>query len=247
VNVAEADALVARVAGLVADPAYRGRTLGVISLLSTSGQASYLLGALREAIGEDEMEARRLRVGDAYTFQGDERDVVFVSMVVSDNDGRPAAFTKREYHRRVNVAASRARDQMWLFHSIPAEDLAPADLRRKLLEHVTASEPDGSAGAPENRPAPALVDRDHRHPAFGSLFAQRVFADLSASGFAVVPQVEVHGRTLDLVVTGANGRLAVVCDGDEHRRVATRADVEAEHDLRRCGWPVEWPTRANSR
>ena len=58
------------------------------------------------------------------------------------------------------------------------------------------------------------------------------------SGFAVVPQVEVHGRTLDLVVTGANGRLAVVCDGDEHRRAATRADVEAEHDLRRCGWPV---------
>ena len=41
-------------------------------------------------------------------------------------------------------------------------------------------EPDGSAGAPENRPAPGQVDRDHRHPAFGSLFAQRVFADLSA-------------------------------------------------------------------
>jgi len=101
----------------VADPAYRGKTLGVISLLSTSGQAALLLERIREAIGEDEMEARRLRVGDAYTFQGDERDVVLVSMVVSAKDGRVAAFTRREYHRRINVAASRARDQMWLFHS----------------------------------------------------------------------------------------------------------------------------------
>ena len=219
-----------------ADPAYAGATFGVV-VLQGHGQVELIEGLLRERLGVDAWETRRLRVGIAADFQGDERDVVWLSMVVAPGH-RLVSLTAERYRQAFNVAASRARDQMWLFHSVPAEDLAPADLRRKLLEHVTATEPDGSAGAPENRPAPGLVDRDHRHPAFGSLFAQRVFADLSASGFAVVPQVEVHGRTLDLVVTGANGRLAVVCDGDEHRRAATRADVEAEHDLRRCGWPV---------
>src|SRR3982751_6226747 len=136
VNQAEAAALVDRITAIVADPAYAGRTLGVISLLSTSGQANYLLSLLREALGEDEMEARRLRVGDAYTFQGDERDVVFVSMVVSANDGKIAAFTRREYHRRINVAASRARDQLWIFHSMQPSALLADDARGLLLTYA---------------------------------------------------------------------------------------------------------------
>lgn len=235
-NDAEAAALVDALARCADDPAYDGATFGVV-VLQGHGQVELIEGLLRERLSVDEWERRRLRVGVAADFQGDERDVVWLSMVVAPGH-RLVALTAERYRQAFNVAASRARDQMWLFHSVAVDDLVPADLRRKLLEHVTAAEPDGSAGAPENRPAPAEVDREHRHPAFGSLFAQRVFADLSALGFAVVPQVEVHGRVLDLVVTGATGRLAVLCDGDEARRPATRADVEAEHDLRRCGWPV---------
>ncbi|TDQ61127.1 AAA domain-containing protein [Actinomycetospora succinea] len=235
-NDAEASALVDAVARCADDPAYAGATFGVV-VLQGHGQVEVIEGLLRERLGVDQWEARRLRVGVAADFQGDERDVVWLSMVVAPGH-RLVALTAERYRQAFNVAASRARDQLWLFHSVAVDDLTPADLRRRLLEHVTAVEPVGSAGAPENRPAPAEVDREHRHPAFGSLFAQRVFADLSERGFAVVPQVEVHGRVLDLVVTGATGRLAVLCDGDEARRPATRADVEAEHDLRRCGWPV---------
>ncbi len=235
-NDAEAAALVDAVVACAADPSYDGATFGVV-VLQGHGQVEEIEAMLRDRLEVDQWEARRLRVGVAADFQGDERDVVWLSMVVAPGH-RLVALTAERYRQAFNVAASRARDQMWLFHSVRAEDLAPVDLRRRLLEHVTADAPDGSAGAPENRPAPADVDRDHRHPAFGSLFAQRVFADLSELGFAVVPQVEVHGRTLDLVVTGASGRLAVVCDGDAEHRPVTRADVEAEHDLRRCGWPV---------
>ncbi|PVZ10998.1 AAA domain-containing protein [Actinomycetospora cinnamomea] len=235
-NEAEAAALADAVARCAADPAYAGATFGVV-VLQGHGQVELVEDLLRERLGVEQWEARRLRVGVAADFQGDERDVVWLSMVVAPGH-RVVSLTAERYRQAFNVAASRARDQMWLFHSVRVDELGPNDLRRKLLEHVTASEPDGSAGAPENRPAPAQVDPDHRHPAFGSLFAQRVFAQLSALGFAVVPQVEVHGRALDLVVTGATGRLAVICDGDEQRRPVTRADVEAEHDLRRCGWPV---------
>lgn len=235
-NDAEAAALVDAVARCAVDPAYAGATFGVV-VLQGHGQVELIEKMLRERLEIDQWEARRLRVGVAADFQGDERDVVWLSMVVAPGH-RLVALTAERFRQAFNVAASRARDQTWLFHSVRVEDLAEADLRRRLLEHVTATAPDGSAGAPENRPGPAEVDRDHRHPAFGSLFAQRVFLDLSALGFAVVPQVEVHGRTLDLVVTGTSGRLAVVCDGDEQRRPATRSEVEAEHDLRRCGWPV---------
>jgi hypothetical protein len=73
---------------------------------------------------------------------GRERDVIFLSVVADDNRG---AFTSRTYGQRVNVAASRARDQMWVFHSVgPGSLRIDLDVRgggRKL-----AIEPAGSRG-----------------------------------------------------------------------------------------------------
>jgi very-short-patch-repair endonuclease len=224
VNVAEATALVAQVAAIVADPAYDGRSIGVISLLSSSGQALYLLAKLREAIGEDEMEARRLRVGDAYTFQGDERDIVLVSMVVSANDGRLAAFTKREYHRRINVAASRARDQLWIYHSVQPGSLLPDDARRLLLtyaQNVTV----------------ATVNYDDLEARCDSDFERAVLRHLLGRGFRPVPQFRIGGYRIDFVLTAPDGRrLAIECDGDAyHGPEQWQSDIRRQAVLERVG------------
>jgi len=57
-------------------------------------------------------------------------------------------------------------------------------------------------------------------------------------GYHVVPQVNVNGRRIDLVVTGSRGRLAVECDGDTwHESPGQRdADFDRENELRRVGW-----------
>ena len=188
VNLDEATALVGTLTKLVADPAYAGKTLGVISLLSTSGQAALLLERIREAIGEDEMEQRRLRVGDAYTFQGDERDVVLVSMVVSANDPRIAAFTKREYHRRVNVAASRARDQLWIFHSVQPSDLLADDARGRLLSYSLDGRPPVEEAEPENE------------------FERDVLRRLETRGFRPIPQFRLGAYRIDFVLNAPDGR-----------------------------------------
>ncbi|WP_306206215.1 AAA domain-containing protein [Actinoplanes sp. RD1] len=220
VNVPEAEALVARVAALVADPAYSGRTLGVISLLSTSGQATYLLARLRETIGEDEMEARRLRVGDAYTFQGDERDVVLLSLVVSDTDGRVAAFTKREYHRRVNVAASRARDQLWIFHSVRQEALRDDDARALLLSYFAGGAMPGEASDLTLADAERLCTND---------FEREVLRRLWARGHRPTPQYRIGGYRIDFVLNAPGGRrLAIECDGDTYE-----GPEQWETDMRR--------------
>ena len=52
------------------------------------------------------------------------------------NDPKVAAFTRREYHRRVNVAASRARDQLWIFHSVRPGSLPADDARGLLLTYA---------------------------------------------------------------------------------------------------------------
>ncbi|MCM4080807.1 arginase family protein [Paractinoplanes hotanensis] len=223
VNVAEAEALVEQVVSIVRDPRYDGRTLGVISMLSTSGQAGYLLHRLREEIGEDEIQARRLRVGDAYTFQGDERDIVLVSMVVSDNDPRVAAFTRREYHRRINVAASRARDQLWIFHSVRPGSLPADDARGLLLTYAL-----------NLAPAEEVADLAGRCE---SDFERDVLKRLLARGFRPIPQFRIGAYRIDFVLNAPDGRrLAIECDGDAyHGPEQWESDMRRQAVLERVG------------
>ncbi|WP_433285520.1 sigma-70 family RNA polymerase sigma factor [Micromonospora sp. CA-244673] len=224
VNVPEAEALVARVAAIVADPAYEGRSIGVVSLLSTSGQALYLLTRLREEIGEEEMERRRLRVGDSYTFQGDERDIVLVSMVVEPHHGPVSAFTKRDHHRRVNVAASRARDQLWVFHSVQPADLREDDARGLLLTYCqNVSAVDEAYDDLEKR-----CDSD---------FEREVLRRILRRGYRPLPQFRIGGYRIDFVLPAPDGRrLAIECDGDAyHGPDQWESDMRRQAVLERVG------------
>src|SRR5262249_19615660 len=115
-------------------------TFGVISLLGVE-QALLIEDLLRQRLSPSTFAKHRLLCGNAAQFQGDERDVVFLSMV----DGPPddGQLARREegprglYKKRYNVAVSRARNQLWVVHSLdPSAHLQPRDLRRRLIEHA---------------------------------------------------------------------------------------------------------------
>jgi superfamily I DNA and/or RNA helicase len=114
INKPEADAIIEQIKQCCADPAYAGKTIGVISLLNTSGQAEYIERRFKtdNILSKEEMDERKLRIGDAYVFQGDERDIMFLSMVTAPApDGkRVSVMAAPKDERRFNVAASRARD-----------------------------------------------------------------------------------------------------------------------------------------
>ncbi|MFT4125183.1 MAG: AAA domain-containing protein [Gordonia sp. (in: high G+C Gram-positive bacteria)] len=235
-NEAEAQAIVTTLVGLLADNAYDGMDFGIVTLQGTR-QAEVIARLLAEQIDDETRRSRRIRVGAPPDFQGDERNVMMLSMVVSDA-AAIAPLTRAESQRRINVAASRAMDQMWLFHSVALDDLAPGDLRRSLLGYLEAN------AGPAISPMPVDVPDDRRVEPFASLFEQRVFNRLAARGYHVTPKVVVNNRTIDLVVTGADGRMAVECDGDEFTSTGAqaRSDVERERELRRCGWEF-WRVR----
>jgi very-short-patch-repair endonuclease len=129
------------------------------------------------------------------------------------------------YKQRYNVAASRARDQMWVVHSLdPQTDLKPEDLRRRLLEHVL--HPDELRDRFAN--AQARVESE---------FERQVAARLIAAGYKVVPQWKVGAYRIDLVVEGTTRRLAVECDGDRyHPPEQLDADIRRQEILERLGW-----------
>lgn len=230
VNEAEAHALVDRLVECCADPAYEGRSMGVISLLGTSRQAQLIDEALLHKLGPEEYEARRLRCADAYGFQGDERDVIFISVVA--DDARSAA-TSRTYEQRMNVAASRARDQMWVFHSVLPGELHPDDQRAKLIRYAA----DGQRSADLARDLEARCESE---------FERRVLRLLLARGYRVTPQHPVGSLRIDLVVRGAGGKLAIECDGDKyHGPDQWDADLRRQLVLERLGWRF-WRVRGSA-
>ncbi|WP_235452315.1 AAA domain-containing protein [Streptomyces olivochromogenes] len=234
VNRPEAERLVDEVVRCVGDPAYAGRTMGVITLLG-AGQKFLIEDLLADRIPLDERQRRRLRVGNAEEFQGDERDVVFIGLVTSltgpDGPRRIGSYNSSLYRQHINVAASRARDQVWLFHSVTLTELGESDLRRAYLDWFSrpAEEQDG-AGLGEVRP-------DVPHEAFDSLFEQRVYLALRGRGYRVRPQYPAGRYRIDLVVEGGTKRLAVECDGDAfHTEENADADAARQRELERVGW-----------
>lgn len=235
-NRPEAEAIVEQIEKCLTDQRYEGRTIGVISLLGPL-QAKIVNNLLLERLTPEQWTAHDLRCGDATAFQGSERDVMFLSMVSAPEPGtRARALTAEGNLQRYNVAASRAKDQMWVFHTVQLDQLTnPEDMRFKLLDYCYH----GVAGprTDPTGPGPALVPEDRRVEPFDSLFEQRVHNRIVERGYTVVPQFDSMGYRIDLVVMGAKNRLAVECDGDHwHGPERYLHDLARERDLRRCGW-----------
>lgn len=239
INRPEAEAIVERITVMCGDNRYDGKTMGVI-VLQGEAQAALIENQLLERLGAEEMERRRLICGNPYSFQGDERDIILLSLVAARNE-RIGTLTMASYERRFNVAASRARDQMILFHSVTCDDLSLSCLRRRLLEFFENTEPQQIAGiqrdelerraAQDNR---AVVNPPEP---FESWFEVDVALELLRNGYTVLAQHEVAGKRIDLVVEGGQARLAIECDGDHwHGADRYEADMQRQRQLERCGW-----------
>ncbi|MGY0465402.1 AAA domain-containing protein [Kitasatospora sp. cg17-2] len=230
-NPKEAAAIVDCLAELTADPTYENKTMGVIVLQGTFGQVKLLEQLIEQRLPAPVRERHRIRVGTPAQFQGDERHVVLLSMVV-DRVRRIAGGLRSE-QQAYNVAASRAQDQMRLFYSVPPDQLKPGDLRLNLLGYMQ-NPPAGLAEADDIGP----VLPDVRRAPFDSLFEQQVYLRLKQRGYHVVPQYPAGSKRIDLVVVGARGRLGVECDGDHYHSTLDqlRYDQQRDRELQRVGW-----------
>jgi very-short-patch-repair endonuclease/DNA polymerase III delta prime subunit len=234
-NLVEAEAIVDQIRKCLTEPQYDGKTIGVISLLGKE-QARLIEHKLLDAVPPEEWTARELRCGDASDFQGSERDVMFLSMVKAPSETRRlSALTATQYVQRFNVAASRAKDQMWVYHSMAREELTNTeDMRYQLLDYCygVANQPRTAGGT-----SLGVVPEDILVTPFDSLFEQRVYNRIVDRGYTVHAQYPAQGYNIDMVIIGAKGKLAVECDGDFwHGPDVYEADLARQRELERCGW-----------
>ena len=239
INRPEAEAVVERIVKICGNSRYDDKTMGVV-VLQGDAQAALIENQLLERLGAEEIERRRIVCGNPYSFQGDERDIMFLSLVAARNE-RIGPLTKAADERRFNVAASRARDMMVLFHSVTSDDLSGSCLRKQLLDFFENTRPQQIAGIERDeleRRAAQDNRRVVRPPTpFESWFEVDVALELLRKDFTVLPQHEVAGKRIDLVVEGGQARLAVECDGDHwHGADRYEDDMERQRQLERCGW-----------
>lgn len=231
-NHQEAETVIALVQAIIDHPRYEDKTIGVISL-SGEPQAVYIDQRLREMLPPTDIEARRIIAGIPPNFQGDERDIVLLSLV-----SRPESDPLRKlrmldfgyhdmYKKRYNVAVSRARDQLWVVHSVDTQtDLKLGDLRKRLLDYTLD-------------PDQWRVD-DSGDDKVESEFERRVLHRLQQAGYRVTPQWKVGYYRIDLVVEGGGKRLAIECDGDRYHPIdKVPDDMERQQILERLGWTFE--------
>jgi very-short-patch-repair endonuclease len=227
-NLPEANFIVQEIKSIIDDPMLANRTIGVVSLLADK-QAHKIWAMLTDEIGPELMEKHRIACGDARTFQGKERDIMFLSMVSSPNDGG-AALTRDTFAQRFNVAASRAKDRMYLVRSLNIDQLSAADkLRRSLITHFSAPYSQDEERVKDQR---NLCESD---------FERDIYDELTQRGYWITPQVRVGRFRIDLVAEGNNdARLAIECDGDRYHGPDKWADdMQRQRILERAGW-VFW-------
>ena len=81
---------------------------------------------------------------------------------------------------------------------------------------------------------------------FDSWFEVQVFVEIARRGFRVIPQYEVGGYRIDLVVEGMAGKLAVECDGDRwHGPEQFDKDLSRQLELERAGFQF-WRVRGST-
>jgi len=179
--------------------------------------------------------------------QGDERDVIFVSVGYGkDSSGymamRFGPLSNEGGERRLNVLITRAREYCCVFSSIRSEDIDLARARSRGAQSLKSFLKYAETG---------LLDTGtFTGRGYDSEFERQVAQALTQQGYETHPQVGVAGFFIDLAVVDPEkaGRylLGIECDGANYHRSRSARDRDRirESVLQDRGWVIHriWST-----
>jgi hypothetical protein len=231
VNEKEADEVVRLVKDFVSDLSANAtpRSIGVISLVGDD-QSRLIRGRLLDAVGPQLMARHDVLVGDPPTFQGAERDIIFISMVCSP--GSVPTQNQQMHAQRANVAMSRARDRCILVRSIGLNDVPNnEDIKLPIIEffqaaHIKTEESDEAVPAAS---VGGWMEGDHSV----RTLLERV---LCGRGFAVrdMGVVWKHALCIEHQASDTRAALLVECSGESFQ--VWHSSYKQQKAIERVGW-----------
>ncbi|MDT0538432.1 AAA domain-containing protein [Croceitalea sp. P059] len=140
VNTVEAENLLEDVIDLVRNEAQLDpKLVSSIGILSPfRSQVDHLSQALLHKFNIETLDRHKFKVGTPYAFQGEERDIMYLSMVV---DGTTHHSTKQHLNKPdvFNVSITRARHRQYIYYSGSPNDHKPESLFRKYYAYGSRS------------------------------------------------------------------------------------------------------------
>ena len=173
--------------------------------------------------------------------QGDERDVILFSICYGpDKDGKVSMnfgpLNKMGGEKRLNVAITRARNEMKIFSTLRSDDI---DLRRTQAEGVAGLK--AFLRFAEGRNSMSEITSDDTPP---SILATQIARWLQSLGYQVRCNVGYSNCKIDVAVLDPNDStryiLGIVSDGISYNKLSTVHDKEVVRPsmLRRLGWQL---------
>ena len=221
-------------------------TIGILTLDSSNTKHQQLLLSelLRNEKVKQHEENLALLIGTARDFQGDERDVMLLTIATSHSYNSaneispPRALLSEEFMRIYNVAASRAKERSVLLHSILPDAIAlmnPNCFRARLLNYYYLTQ-NQQLKTNKKELTDLLKQTDSRLGDFGR--AVCTFLYEQNYGNYLTPQMRVAKYCIDFALIINNKKLAIACDGtlQDNTPNLIENDVNQQLILERAGW-----------
>lgn len=189
----------------------------LIGILSPyRAQVDYLQQLISEQLSTAVLQRHRILVGTPYSFQGEERDLMFLSLSV-DHQTHPSAFQHLSRADVFNVSITRARAEQWVVTSLQKPTgYAAAELLEDYLAHCESSSSDVT-----DQPSATYRD-EFLHSVTGWLTQQGItdwYPSYTMAG-VVVDIILVHQqRTYGIQLVGYPGDLDAALTIEECNRL----------------------------
>lgn len=162
-------------------------SIGVLSPFSK--QAAHLSEVIEQHITLDDLQRHKIRVATPYGFQGEERDIMLLSMAIDNKSKRAAIYLNKP--DVFNVAVTRARQQQIIFKSVNEQTLPANSLLKQYLRHCQT------------------FSVEHQFERQPDEFQHTVVAALMGMGFECWQSYEMLGTYVDVLVK-KEGKYAVI-------------------------------------
>lgn len=178
------------------------RSIGILSPFRA--QVDYLSRLLTTHFSASEISKYKIICGTAYSFQGEERDIMFLSMCVD-----PQSHSTALYHLNkadvFNVAITRAKHKQFVFLSVEPDDLKKGVFRDFLENdwHKTSR---------------------YQKPDIQETFMKEVIEELAEMGINGMPSYPIAGREVDIICKKENQYFGI-------NLIGYPGDYEDGHDV----------------